>query len=113
MGSWLPGFVLMPLIGMERTLHVGIVLNMLLALAMLLAMRAIGRIDGIHYALGYCGHGLGIATYVGTEVGKLLSGEISTSPFLEIPHPTRFFYLGNPWFIPLAARYYRLVDWLS
>ncbi len=36
-GSWLPGFVLMPLIGMERTLHVGIVLNMLLALAMLIA----------------------------------------------------------------------------
>jgi len=39
-GSWLPGFVLMPLIGMERTLHVGIVLNMLLALAMLIAGAA-------------------------------------------------------------------------
>ncbi|GAB4198421.1 MAG: hypothetical protein OHK0013_07510 [Sandaracinaceae bacterium] len=39
-GSWLPGFVLMPLIGMERTLHVGIVLNMLLALGMLIAGAA-------------------------------------------------------------------------
>jgi predicted membrane-bound spermidine synthase len=39
-GSWLPGFVLMPLIGMERTLHVGIVLNMLLALMMLIAGAA-------------------------------------------------------------------------
>jgi len=39
-GSWLPGFVLMPLIGMERTLHVGIVLNMLLALVMLIAGAA-------------------------------------------------------------------------
>ncbi len=39
-GSWLPGFVLMPLIGMERTLHVGILLNMLLALGMLIAGAA-------------------------------------------------------------------------
>jgi spermidine synthase/MFS family permease len=39
-GSWLPGFVLLPLIGMERTLHVGIALNMLLALGMLIAGAA-------------------------------------------------------------------------
>lgn len=39
-GSWLPGFVLMPLVGMERTLHVGIALNMVLALAMLIAGAA-------------------------------------------------------------------------
>lgn len=39
-GSWLPGFVLMPAIGMERTLHAGIVLNMLLALFMLIAGAA-------------------------------------------------------------------------
>ncbi len=35
-GAWLPGFVLMPWIGMERTLHVGIVINLVLSLAMLL-----------------------------------------------------------------------------
>src|SRR5690606_16335661 len=39
-GSWLPGFVLLPLIGMERTLHVGIALNMLLALGLLIAGAA-------------------------------------------------------------------------
>lgn len=39
-GSWLPGFVLLPLIGMERTLHVGIALNMVLALGMLIAGAA-------------------------------------------------------------------------
>ncbi|MCX7808508.1 MAG: hypothetical protein N2515_07850, partial [Deltaproteobacteria bacterium] len=36
-GSWLPGFVLLPLIGIERTLHAGIGLNMLIALAVLIA----------------------------------------------------------------------------
>lgn len=36
-GSWLPGFVLFALIGAERTLHLGVALNMLLALSMLIA----------------------------------------------------------------------------
>ena len=36
-GSWLPGFILFALIGAERTLHVGIALNMVLALVMLIA----------------------------------------------------------------------------
>jgi predicted membrane-bound spermidine synthase len=36
-GSWLPGFVLFALIGAERTLHLGVALNMVLALLMLIA----------------------------------------------------------------------------
>ena len=76
-------------------------------------MPHIGRVEGIHYAFGYGGHGLALATYLGSEFGKLLAGQISSSPFAEIPHQTMFFYRSEPWFIPLAARYYRLVDWLS
>ena len=26
----------------------------------------------------------------------------------EIPHPTKFFHRNSPWFLPIAARYYRL-----
>jgi len=73
-------------------------------------MPHIGQMDGVWYALGYGGHGVGIGTYVGREVGRLLAGEIDTSPFAEIPHPSRWFYRGNPWFYPLAARWYRLLD---
>lgn len=76
-------------------------------------MPHIGRIDGLHYALGYCGHGLSIATYVGTEVGMMLAGQKQSSPFAEIPHPTRFFYRRSPWFLPFAAMYYRFLDWAS
>ncbi|MFW5926164.1 MAG: fused MFS/spermidine synthase [Myxococcota bacterium] len=36
-GAWLPGFVLMPLVGLERTLHVGIWTNLALALWLVLA----------------------------------------------------------------------------
>jgi glycine/D-amino acid oxidase-like deaminating enzyme len=76
-------------------------------------MPHIGRVDGIHYAFGYGGHGLSIATYVGTEVGKLLAGQISSSPFMEIPEDTRFFYRNKPWFLPFAAQYYRFKDLIS
>lgn len=76
-------------------------------------MPHIGRVDGIHYAFGYSGHGLSIATYVGTEVGKLLSGAIKSSPFAEIPERTMFFYRNKPWFLPFAALYYRFLDQVS
>lgn len=75
-------------------------------------MPHIGRIDGIHYALGYCGHGVSIATYLGTEVGLMLSGQKSSSPFAQIPHQTHFFYRNQVWFLPFAAWYYRLMDWM-
>ena len=38
-GAWLPGFVLMPTLGMQATLHVGIAVNLALAAAVLLAGR--------------------------------------------------------------------------
>ncbi len=76
-------------------------------------MPHMGRVDGIHYAFGYGGHGLSIATYLGTEAGKLLAGQIDSSPFIEIPEDIKFFYRGRPWFVPLAAQYYRIKDLVS
>jgi glycine/D-amino acid oxidase-like deaminating enzyme len=73
----------------------------------------IGREDGVFYAFGYGGHGLSLATYLGVEMGKLLSGEITRSPFAEVPHKTMFFYRNDPWFLPFAAWYYRFLDWKS
>lgn len=76
-------------------------------------MPHIGRIGGVHYALGYGGHGVSIATYLGAEVGKLLCGQIARTPFMEIDHQRYFFYRKRPWFLPLAALWYRLLDWLT
>ena len=76
-------------------------------------MPHIGEKNGIYYALGYGGHGLSIATYLGTEIGLLLSGKKDRSPFMEISHQTMFFYRNRPWFIPFAARYFRFLDWVS
>jgi len=76
-------------------------------------MPHIGRVDGVHYAFGYGGHGLSIATYLGTEAGALLAGQKTSSPFEEIPHQTRFFYRNKPWFLPFAGQYYRILDRVS
>lgn len=73
----------------------------------------IGRIDGMWYALGYSGHGLALGTYLGQEVAGLISGDLPRSPFAEVAHPTRWYYRRRPWFLPAAARWYRLLDRLG
>ena len=76
-------------------------------------MPHIGKVNGIYYAFGYGGHGLSIATYLGTEIGLILAGKKDRSPFMEISHQTTVFYRNRPWFIPFAARYFRFLDWIS
>ncbi len=77
-------------------------------------MPKVGRLEnGVHYAVGFGGHGLHMALYTGREIARLLLGQISTSPFLEIPQRRYFFYRYKPWFMPLVASYYRLRDALS
>ncbi|MDH3308902.1 MAG: FAD-binding oxidoreductase [Acidimicrobiia bacterium] len=73
-------------------------------------MPHIGRIDGVWYGLGYGGHGVAVGTYIGAEVGKLVTGAIESSPFLEIDHPTRWYYRNRTWFLPYGAWMFRFLD---
>ncbi|MCB8991577.1 MAG: FAD-binding oxidoreductase, partial [Ardenticatenaceae bacterium] len=73
----------------------------------------IGRMSGVHYALGYSGHGVALATYLGTELGLLLTGQKKRSVFVDVPHPTRFYHRKAPWYLPAVRWYYRLRDWLG
>jgi glycine/D-amino acid oxidase-like deaminating enzyme len=72
-----------------------------------------GRLDGVHYSMGYCGHGVALATYLGSRMGEVLAGvgeipDLGTSRFRAIP-----FYNGVPWFLPLVGGYYRVRDRLG
>ena len=73
----------------------------------------IGHRDGVWYAMGYGGHGVALGTYLGAETAMLMTGEIDRSPFAEIPHPTRWYYRSEPWFLPLAAVGFRTLDRLG
>jgi len=71
----------------------------------------LGRTDnGIWYAAGYGGHGMSLATHLGTEVGGLIGGAIEDTPFLGLPHPTRPYYRGTPWFLPAGGILFRILD---
>ena len=69
-----------------------------------------GRQDGISYALGYCGHGVACASWLGDQVGTALAGRGPWPALAELPFRAIPFYSGRPWFLPLAGAYYQLKD---
>jgi glycine/D-amino acid oxidase-like deaminating enzyme len=71
-----------------------------------------GRLDGIHYALGYCGHGVAMATYLGAWMGEAIAGRRALPPFASHRFPAIPFYEGVPWFLPLAGAWFRALDFL-
>jgi glycine/D-amino acid oxidase-like deaminating enzyme len=74
-----------------------------------------GRSDGMYYALGYAGHGVAMATYLGTKIAETISGGPSDIPFANIAFPGAplGLYNGKPWFLPFAGAYYKVLDWIS
>jgi len=71
----------------------------------------IGRHEGLHYAMGYCGSGVGMASYFGMRVGQQVLGlPEGRTAFDGIGFPTRPFYTGNPWFLAPSIMYYRWRD---
>ena len=74
----------------------------------------IGQHDGVHYAVGYCGSGVGMASYLGMRLGQQVSGLAEGGTALDnLPFPTRPFYRGNPWFLPAMVGWYQWRDRLQ
>ncbi|WP_281967011.1 NAD(P)/FAD-dependent oxidoreductase [Roseovarius nanhaiticus] len=70
-----------------------------------------GTHDGVHYAMGYCGSGVSMASYLGMRMGqKVLGLKEGQTAFDDLPFPTRPFYTGRPWFLPAAVAWYRWND---
>jgi glycine/D-amino acid oxidase-like deaminating enzyme len=71
-----------------------------------------GKLRGMHYALGYAGHGVAMASYLGTQIGKHLAGEPADNPFAGMRFPTAPLgaYNGHPWFLPFVGLWYRFLD---
>ncbi len=71
----------------------------------------IGQHNGLHYALGYCGSGVGMASYLGYRLGQQLVGDPKgATAFDNLPFPARPLYFGKPWFLPSIVRWYRFRD---
>ena len=74
----------------------------------------LGCHDGIHYAMGYCGSGICLASHLGHKLGlQLLGDEAGASAFTNPAFQTRPLYTGKPWFLAPSVRFYQAVDRLS
>jgi glycine/D-amino acid oxidase-like deaminating enzyme len=73
-----------------------------------------GQTDGIYYSVGYAGHGVAMATYLGSKVAEAVCGGADANPFRDIPFPDAPFglYKRTPWFLPLAGAWYKVLDWV-
>jgi glycine/D-amino acid oxidase-like deaminating enzyme len=74
-----------------------------------------GRMDGMYYAVGYAGHGVAMATYLGAKIAEQISGGPEENPYAKVPFPGAplGLYNGRPWFLPFAGVYYKILDWIS
>jgi glycine/D-amino acid oxidase-like deaminating enzyme len=74
-----------------------------------------GQIDSMYYAMGYAGHGVAMATYLGAKMGAAIAGGADENPFAGVPFPAAplGLYNGTPWFLPFAVAWYKFLDWIS
>ena len=74
-----------------------------------------GRMDGMHYSVGYAGHGVAIGTYLGTKIAGAICGDSEVSPFdgISFPNPPPGLRSGHTWALPLVGAYYKFLDWVS
>lgn len=71
----------------------------------------VGEHDGLHYAMGYCGSGVGMASYLGMRIGQQVLGRAEgRTAFDGLSFQTRPFYTGRPWFLAASIQYYRWRD---
>ncbi len=69
-----------------------------------------GRKGSIAWAMGYCGTGVAMSTYLGTRVAEWIGGgpqpAIANLRFPLVPAP----YEGRPWFLPFVGEWFRFQD---
>jgi glycine/D-amino acid oxidase-like deaminating enzyme len=74
-----------------------------------------GKIDGMYFAVGFAGHGVAAATWMGAKLAGVICGDPDDNPFSRIAFPSapRGLRSGNTWALPLAGAYYKVLDWLT
>ena len=77
-------------------------------------MAHCGKHGGLYYAMGYCGSGVSMASYLGMRAGQKIIGDTAgQTAFDNLPFPSRPLYNGKPWFLPPVVSWYRWRDKLE
>ena len=76
-------------------------------------MPHFGRMGDVSYAMGCCGTGVVMSTYLGTKAAEWLGGApapaLAKLRFPLVPAP----YEGRPWFLPFVGEWFRFQDMLA
>jgi glycine/D-amino acid oxidase-like deaminating enzyme len=67
------------------------------------------RSNGITYAMGYCGSGVALGSWMGTLAAEWIARGAQPA-FSDLRFPRIPLYRGHPWFLPLVGVYYSLLD---
>lgn len=74
----------------------------------------VGRTEGIWHAMGYCGNGNSMAPWLGHKAALQIAGEPDgETAFSHGELQQRWWYRGNPWFLPFADAGFRARDVVS
>jgi glycine/D-amino acid oxidase-like deaminating enzyme len=69
-----------------------------------------GEQDGLFYSVGYSGHGVQMATYMGKQMAEYMNGTTAANPWRDLSFPRIPGHFGPPWFLPFAGAYYKFKD---
>jgi glycine/D-amino acid oxidase-like deaminating enzyme len=74
-----------------------------------------GKLDGMYFAVGFAGHGVAAAAWMGAKIAGAICGDADDNPFSGIPFANAPIGLrsGNTWALPLAGIYYRVLDYFT
>jgi glycine/D-amino acid oxidase-like deaminating enzyme len=72
-----------------------------------------GQRDGVHYSMGYAGHGVQMATYMGRQMAAYMSGDPEANIWRDFECRRIPGHFGPPWFLPVAGAYYKFKDVVS
>ncbi|UCF80078.1 MAG: FAD-binding oxidoreductase [Acidobacteriota bacterium] len=77
-------------------------------------MQHTGQMGGLYYALGYGGHGVAMAVYIGAQLAKKVNGETYDDTFegYSFPDAPPGLNKGQPWFLPCVGAWYKFLDWV-
>lgn len=66
--------------------------------------------DGVHYAMGYSGHGVQMSVHMGMIMADIIRGGSTANPWRDLDWPAVPGHFGTPWFLPIVGAYYRFKD---
>jgi glycine/D-amino acid oxidase-like deaminating enzyme len=69
-----------------------------------------GQLGGLYYAMGYSGHGVQMASFMGARMADVMDGHPEANPWRRLPPRPFPTYAGTAWFLPFVGAYYHLKD---